>query len=235
MKKRGNKMKTDIYDRWWLEDGVNEDSMENQHYSFWSKLISYIIEENFDNKIVLDFGCNQGAFLRLLYIKKRFLKGIGIDLASNSIKIANSRKKDFPLEYFNTAYPNKLDIKFDVAFSSSVMFLIEDLEEHSRIIWESLKENGVYYATYIDYIKNPNLPKFYKTISKYGMLKMQLHSLNDIVEAFWKQGFIVEIQRMLPKSYITLSKTDTWKNERIEEKMDYEYEQTYIFRFVKNI
>lgn len=34
MKKRGNKMKTDIYDRWWLEDGVNEDSMENQHYLF---------------------------------------------------------------------------------------------------------------------------------------------------------------------------------------------------------
>lgn len=39
-----------------------------------------------------------------------------------------------------------------------------------------------------------------------------------ILQAFWKQGFIVEIQRMLPKSYITLSKTDTWKNEELKKK-----------------
>lgn len=137
------------------------------------------------------------------------------------------------MEYFNTAYPNKLDIKFDIAISSSVLFLIEDLEEHSKIIWDSLKNNGVYYATYTDYVKNPNLPYLYKTISKYAMLKMQLHSLNDIAEAFWKQGFIVEIQRMAPKSYVRLNKEETWIS-RIEEKMEYEYEHMYIFKFIKS-
>ncbi len=226
-------MKTDIYDRWWIEEKENEDSMEKQHHHFWNKLISYIDKENWEDNYVLDFGCNQGAFLRHLYLKKKFFKGIGVDLASNSIKVANSRKNNLPLEYFNTAYPNKLDIKFDIAISSSVLFLIEDLEEHSKIIWDSLKDNGVYYATYTDYVKNPNLPYLYKTISKYAVLKMQLHSLNDIAEAFWKQGFIVEIQRMAPKSYVRLNKEETWIS-RIEEKMEYEYEHMYIFKFIKS-
>jgi len=225
-------MKGNFYDYWWEDPQGGEDAMEIQHRQHWGKTLHYIKEKDLTDTKVLDFGCNQGGFLRFLYAQRPFKEAIGVDLATKSIEVAEKRKGDLPVHYKNTSRPDKLGVLFDIAFSISVLYLIEDLDEHAQIINRCLNMGGVYYTTYTDYNGNPNLPDMFKAINRGANLQMQLHSLDEIAKAFWKSGFRVELQRLRPQDYIQLNQNDSW-HARIQEKMSYEYEQGYIFRMTK--
>jgi SAM-dependent methyltransferase len=219
-----------LYDVWWNDDVQGEQSMEINHNQHWKKVINVIEEKDFSCCKILDFGCNQGGFLRFLYEKRPFLKGVGIDLATKSIDVANNRKGNLPIDYEATANVEKFNHSFDIAFSISVIYLLKDLTEHANKIKKALKPGGVYYCTYTDYSKNPSLLHFKKTVDRQGTLPMQLHSLNDIAEAFFNEGFDVEIRRLLPHGYIKLAPDDKWFTQ-ISDRMQYEYQEAYIFRF----
>ena len=55
--------------------------MEEGHRPLWRHLIASITETDLSTRRVLDFGCNRGGFLRLLYSLKPFHQGLGIDIA----------------------------------------------------------------------------------------------------------------------------------------------------------
>ncbi|MBD0384231.1 class I SAM-dependent methyltransferase [Paenibacillus sedimenti] len=225
-------MKQDqLYDVWWKERYEGEQRMEDEHVRHWEKVLGTIVEEDIQNCAVLDFGCNQGGFLRYLYGKRPFREGIGIDLARQSIAVANERKGDAPLYYEATGSPEEFPHRFDLAFSISVMYLIADLEEHTRKIRQALKPGGVYYATYTDYRDNPSLPHIQAKINENGALPMNLHTLDDISKPFMQAGFQVGIQRMKPESFIAISPNERWFLQ-VADRIQYEYEQAYIFRFV---
>ncbi|MCM3701625.1 bifunctional 2-polyprenyl-6-hydroxyphenol methylase/3-demethylubiquinol 3-O-methyltransferase UbiG [Paenibacillus macerans] len=219
-----------LYDVWWNDRVRGEQAMEDNHQPHWKKVISMIEEADFSSFHVLDFGCNQGGFLRYLYTQKPFLTGTGVDLAKQSIEVANARKKDLPLSYEATAHVDKFNHAFDIAFSISVIYLIQDLTEHAWKMKQALKPGGVYYCTYTDYSKNPSLLHYKKQIDRHGSLPMQLHSLNEIADAFFHEGFKVELRRMPPLGYITIDPNDMWFN-AIADRMQYEYQEAYIFRF----
>ncbi|AOT72480.1 class I SAM-dependent methyltransferase [Geosporobacter ferrireducens] len=219
-----------LYDVWWNDDANGEQSMEDNHQAHWHKVLDMIEEQNIQDCTVLDFGCNQGGFLRFLYRQKPFSKGIGIDLARKSIEVANKRKKDLLLTYEATANVEKFNHVFDLAFSISVIYLIQNLKEHAWKIKKALKPGGVYYCTYTDYSKNPSLLHYKKQIDRQGTIPMQLHSLNDIAEAFFQEGFSVEMRRMPPKGYISINPEDPWFHS-IADRMQYEYQEAYIYRF----
>lgn len=96
---------------------------------------------------------------------------------------------------------------------------------------QALKPGGVYYSTFSDYRGNPSLDNIKKMIDTNGKLGMNLHSLDDIASAFFAEGFEVHIQRLLPNAYIPLEPDERWFL-KIEDRMQYEYEQAYIFRFI---
>ncbi|MBU5671273.1 class I SAM-dependent methyltransferase [Paenibacillus brevis] len=219
-----------LYDVWWNDRERGEQAMEDNHQPHWRKVVSMIEETDFSTSRVLDFGCNQGGFLRFLYAQKPFLDGTGVDLAKQSIEVANARKNDLPITYEVTAHVDKFNHAFDIAFSISVIYLIQDLAEHAWKIKQALKPGGVYYCTYTDYSKNPSLLHYKKQIDRHGSLPMQLHSLNDIADAFFQEGFKVELRRMPPPGYITIDPNDMWFN-AISDRMQYEYQEAYIYRF----
>lgn len=219
-----------LYDVWWHDDAAGEQSMEENHAPHWRKLLAMVEEQDLSAYNILDFGCNQGGFLRFLYGRRPFASGTGIDLARDSITVANQRKRDLPLTYEATADIEKFGRVFDLIFSSAVIYLVQDLAEHARKIKAVLKPGGVYYCTYTDYSKNPSLLRVKKTIDRNGALPMQLHALDDIADAFFAQGFSVAIRRMPPQGYISLEPQDPWFNS-IADRMQYEYEEAFIFRF----
>lgn len=223
--------KDQLYDVWWQDASQGEQLMEEMHLCFWHKILDMVTEKDLSSYSVLDVGCNQGGFLRYLYGQRPFKNGIGVDLARQSVEVANQRKGSLPVYYEATTTPEKFENHFDLAFSMSVIYLISDLKEHAWKIKKALKPGGVYYATYTDYNGNPSLPEMKKKIDQKGAVPMILHDLDDIANAFFQEGFTVGIRRLMPDSFIELAQTDRFF-QRISHRMLYEYEQAYIFRFV---
>lgn len=218
-----------LYDVWWTDKETGEQRMEDDHQVHWRKVLGLVEEQDLREAEVLDFGCNQGGFLRFLYRQRPFKAGVGIDLAKRSVEIANERKGNLPIRYEATGQPESFNHRFDLAVSISVLYLISDLKEHAWKIRKALKPGGVYYASYTDYEGNPSLPDIRDKIDRHGAVPMNLHALDDIAAAFWEEGFRVELRRMLPQGYIELSPGERWFN-RIRDRMLYEYGQSYLFR-----
>jgi SAM-dependent methyltransferase len=224
-------MSIEPYDTWWTEAAEGEQRMEDSHARHWRKILDAMLERDLTAFTVLDFGCNQGGFLRLLYQERPFARGLGVDLARRSVEIANQRKGALPIDYVVAPTLEPYVAEFDLAVSSSVIYLIEGLGGHARQIRQALKTGGVYYATYTDYRDNPSLPRLRADIDRHGAVKMQLHSLDDIALAFQNEGFAVSARRLPATDYIPLHLPDRFL-QSVADRMLYEYEQAYIFRFV---
>ena len=224
-------MSEELYDVWWTDESEGEQAMEEGHHRHWQKTIDMMLETDIRDCSVLDFGCNQGGFLRFLYGQRPFARGVGIDLARQSIEVATSRKGDLPLTYVATSTLRQYEGVFDLAVSSAVIYLIDDLAHHAKEIRHALKANGVYYATYTDYSGNPSLPAMRDLINQHGAIPMQEHTLDDIAISFQKEGFAVSLRRMQPEGYIPIQLPDRFFLSTAD-RMQYLYGQAYIFRFV---
>jgi len=219
-----------LYNVWWQDWEQGEQQMEEGHRRGWQEFVGLIVETDLSDFVVLDFGCNQGGFLRYLYQVRPFKKGMGVDLAQQSVAVANSRKGDLPLEYVATTTPEQFADKFDLVFSLAVIYLIKDLATHAWKIKQVLKPGGVYYATYTDHIDNPSQSSFLEWINKNSLVEATPHTLDFIAETFVAEGFQVEVRRRIPQGYIDLScKEEGYHG--LADRMQAMYEQSYVFRF----
>ncbi|MGN8983170.1 class I SAM-dependent methyltransferase [Enterococcus villorum] len=183
----------EIYDHWWLKGENGDQEMEENHYLAWQNVIHLMDKKDIEKKKILDFGCNQGGFLRQLYDHIPYKNAYGIDLAKEAIEIAKQRAKMYPITYAVGSNPAVFDCLFDTVISTSVLYLIEDLPEHFRLIGHVLREGGVYYASFSDQTKNPSATFMKEKIDRYGATKMQIKSLNEVVDGLVAQGFSVEL------------------------------------------
>ncbi|BBB89552.1 MAG TPA: class I SAM-dependent methyltransferase [Methylomusa anaerophila] len=220
-----------LYDVWWQNHAEGEQQMEDRHLSGWQEVIGLIQEQDLSQMAVLDFGCNQGGFLRHLYKAKPFKEGVGIDLAQESIAVANARKGDLPLTYLATTTPEQLANRFDLVISQAVIYLIKDLKTHAWKVKQVLKPGGVYYATYTDMNGNPSLTHFTEWINRNSLVESNAHTLDFIVETFAAEGFKAGIQRRRHSGFVDLSRRESGYLS-IADRMQATYEQSYIFRFV---
>jgi SAM-dependent methyltransferase len=227
----GPTMSDRLYDVWWTDGHDGEQTMEESHHRHWQKLIDAIVEPDLRPCAVLDFGCNQGGFLRYLYGQRPFDSGVGVDLARKSVEVATTRVGSLPITYVATPTLEAFASRFDLAVSSAVVYLIADLAAHAREIKHALKPGGVYYATYSDYRGNPSLPSMREQINRHGAVAMQAHVLDDVALAFQHEGFEVGIRRMLPSGFIPARLPDRFFR-GLADRMLYEYEQAYVFRCV---
>lgn len=181
------------YDNWWKKGENGDQEMENSHRESWEKIISLLDEDNVKNKRILDYGCNQGGFLRVLYNRIPYQKAYGIDLAKQAIKVAKSRAENYPVSYRVSGDATSLNQLFDTVISTSVLYLIEDLDKHFQMIASVLEKGGIYYATFSDQSKNPSLEFMECEINKYGSTKMQNKTLSEVVDSLINQGFSVKL------------------------------------------
>lgn len=182
------------YQNWWLGEGGDQ-GMEDSHLSAWQNVIDIIDNQDIYEKTVLDFGCNQGGFLRALYKRIPFSHGYGLDIAEAAIKTANSRVGNLPIVYKHTDNPGDFGVSVDTVISTSVLYLIENLEDHFSSIADVLSSGGVYYASFADQSKNPSLEYMRSKIDQYGATKMQNKTLDEVVDALVKCGFTVELRK----------------------------------------
>lgn len=225
-------VKAQLIQEWWCEPGVGDASLEDDHAeNFWDEAMG-IIQENLTGKTVLDFGCNQGGFLRKLHDNMPLKRGIGVDIARQSIDVANSRKGNRPLEYHATESLALFQGGADIAVSTAVIYLISDLETHACEMFSTLKPGGIYYATHPDYTQSSGGRKQIEEINRFAAVKASEKTLHDIARAFEAAGFVVQIKRLTPKNFMKLSPNSTWYNS-VYDQIKHTYEERYAFRFVK--
>lgn len=181
------------YDNWWQKGIHGDQEMEDSHKEAWENVISLLNPNDVENKQILDFGCNQGGFLRVLYDQLPYQSAYGIDLAKKAIAVANERVGDYPITYRATGDALALEQSFDTVISTSVLYLIEDLAAHFQMIAQVLKEEGTYYASFADQSQNPSFDYMEAQINQYGATKMQNKTLTEVVNQLLAQDFSVEL------------------------------------------
>ncbi|CAM5998877.1 unnamed protein product [Sphagnum balticum] len=207
--------------------------MGEQHEPFWRKVIKKSISGDISQKTILDVGCGCGGFLKVLYQEKPFKLGYGIDLAEKPIAIANRHRGSLPINYFVKGDEPNLAGKIDLAFSYEVIYLMPDLIEHSQFIYDSLKEDGVYYATTGCHTANPLWSTWKSLVETKSALAVPEYSPEDYCNAFEQTGFTVKAQQLNFDGFVPLS----WHPEYFPTALDsinYYKRDTIIFQFAKS-
>lgn len=224
----------------WLDKEGEDLRMNENHIPFWHAFIEKTKEKDLSEKKILDFGCGCGGFLRELYMLKPFSYGLGVDLASNSIKVANQIKDKLPyaekLNYAESSILKQIDFKknpqekFDLAFSYEVIYLLPDLIEHARQMAQILKPGGVYYAATGCHTKCKLWPKWQPLIEKTSKLKVPSYSPEDFVRAFEEIGFAAEAAYLNYSGFVDINKYPDYFPD-LESTLNYYLKDMLVFRF----
>src|ERR1700754_4210042 len=104
----------------WNRDPAAEEAMGQAHAPIWRRMIDVAVFGDLTPASVLDYGCNQGGFLRMLFDRAPFRSGLGIDIAKESGARAALLKGHRPIEYKVSDSAASLGQTFDLAFSHEV-------------------------------------------------------------------------------------------------------------------
>ena len=186
----------------WSTDPAEEDGMTDEHAWIWREMIRCIPQTDLSDKRVLDIGCNQGGFLRMLYDAMPFAAGMGVDLARDRIAMADAAKGSRPLTYMATPTLADAGQGFDLAFSHEVIYLIDDLADHARQVISVLAPGGHYDAITCCHANNPLWSHWRSKIRSFSNIEVPNHSVADITQAFQSAGLEVSVSRFLAQTPI---------------------------------
>ena len=141
-----------------VTDKVPADVLFNDYFYFSSsiKTLKYHFQDYAKNLIqrfklnkssaVLEFGCNDGVLLKPL---AEFDIGtiVGVDPATNVIKTINDDRLNLVNNYFTKETSNKIIKnfgKFDLIMANNVYAHIEDIQDTTKAVKNSLKADGVF-------------------------------------------------------------------------------------------
>ena len=178
----------------WHKDRAEEDAMGPSHIPIWRQMIALVAEGDLSDRSVLDFGCNQGGFLRTLHAIRPFRFGLGVDIAVESIATAAAAKGGLPLEFQPAERLSDHGDRFDIAFSHEVIYLVPDVVDHARQVLAALRPGGVYYAATACHTGNRLWPLWRRLIEDRSRLEFPDRSLDDYAGAFHEAGFAVEMR-----------------------------------------
>ncbi|MDQ0327617.1 SAM-dependent methyltransferase [Rhodopseudomonas julia] len=215
----------------WYVDPADEDAMTEAHAPIWRHLIGLLPERDLTTKNVLDFGCNQGGFLRHLYALRPFRKALGVDIATASVEKAESLKGAVPVHYDTDTRLRGWDEQFDVAFTHEVIYLIEDIQRHASDLWRVLKPCGVYYAVTGCHTDNPLWPEWRSLIAGRTNTTVQDRSITDYARAFVDAGFQVSARKLAFDGFVPYQ-PDGW-SPNFAQTLDYYTQTKVVFRLVK--
>lgn len=196
-------------------------------------MIGNLQEKDLREKCVLDFGCNQGGFIQMLYNTHPFKKAVGVDIAEDSLAKAAKRNAHLPISFYPAAELTQMRDVFDVAFSHEVIYLLPDLNAHAQTMKTALKPGGVYYAATGCHTDNPAWPEWHKAISDYSNIPVPSYSLDDYAVAFARNGFRVEALQFKSDGFIVAEPDDKVYYPKLIDKLNYYSQYKILFRFTK--
>ena len=205
---------------------------------FWISMIKEsqkVLKQNTD-KTILDFGCADGKFLQLFNLMDNLKSGLGIDLNNQLIKNAISKNKNSNIEYKTSKNTTltKYNNHFDAVYSQEVIYTIQDLEQHSNNIFESLKDGGFYFATIGSHIQNPLWSKRREMIRDEESYYAYDYSLEEIAKIFYSAGFEVGIKRLPVEYFLVYHPTSTKEfSNSLVDLVNTTYENKMLFSFWK--
>lgn len=210
-----------------------EESMAEGHEPAWHSLISYVQEKDISGKRVLDFGCNRGGFLKVLYQALPYKDALGVDIAEESVAYANQNKGKTPCSYVHSRALENEKEGFDLAFSHEVVYLLPDLQAHAKEMNAVLKKGGVYYLAIGEYAENPLWERWKKTVAEFSPVPPQTYSLQDIAKTFQNNGFSVSVRKMVSDGFLPYDASDDKYLHNPMELLDFMTQYMILFRLVK--
>lgn len=191
---------------WHLYDAY-EIGIESGNITFWTAMVNEIIPPHNGHEVVLDYGCGDGQFLRLLNNMRPFSNGLGVDVDASLIEKARTNLREGePIEYGAPGVLDAMADKFDLAFSQEIFWMIENLESLAKVIYRVLKDKGEWYATMGCHIENPLWSHRRRLLQEEGHRVFD-YSLDEVADTFYRAGFEVGLKR-LPVEYFNLFHPD---------------------------
>ena len=187
---------------WHISD-AHRIGIESGNITFWIAMVHEIVRQHSSDEVVLDYGCGDGQFLRLLNSMRPFARGLGIDVDLDKVSEASDAVREGePIAYAGPEALNGESQSFDLAFSQEVFWMVEDLEELAQRIYGVMKEGGEYYATMGCHIENPLWLHRRRLLKEEGY-RVYDRSLDEVADIFHRVGFEVGLKR-LPVEYFNL-------------------------------
>jgi len=189
-------------DSWHLYDAYDI-GLQSGNITFWTAMINEVIPPHSGNEVVLDFGCGEGQFLRLLHNMRPFASGYGVDIDDSLLDKARKNLRDGePIDYANPSVLKDLNEYFDLIFCQEIFWMISDLPALAQSLYQVLKEKGEIYATMGCHVENPLWPHRRRLLMEDG-LTVNDYSLDEVADVFYKAGFEVGLKR-LPVEYFNI-------------------------------
>ena len=218
--------------RTWNRNEADEEAMGAAHAPIWRRMIDVSIHEDLRQSTLLDYGCNQGGFLRMLYDRHPFQSAVGIDIARESVARADLLKGYRPIEYKVAESAATLGRTFDFAFSHEVLYLLPDLAAHAADIKAALKPGCTYVAAMGCHKDSAVWPHWRKVIAETSSIPLHDHSLDSVAKAFSDAGFHVGVRPLGLDAYMPVTVGSEYFP-KVVDQLRYYSQDKVLFRFVR--
>ena len=215
----------------WNRNPADEEAMGAAHTPIWRHMIDVSVSDDLRDATVLDYGCNQGGFLRMLYDRHPFRAGVGLDIARESVARAELLKRQRPIEYRAGSIAADLGNSFDFAFSHEVLYLLPDLSVHAADMKEALRPGGAYVAAVGCHTDSAVWPKWRKLIAETSSIPVYDHSLDRVAKAFSDAGFTVSVRPLALDAFMPVTVGSEYFP-KIVDQLRYYSQDKVLFRFV---
>lgn len=216
----------------WNRNQADEDAMGTAHAPIWRRIIDAGSPADLRQSTVLDYGCNQGGFLRLLHDRHPFKSAIGLDIARESVARAELLKGHRPIDYRVGDLAAELGRTFDLAFSHEVIYLLPDVAAHARDIRAALRPGGAYIAAMGCHTDSALWPRWRRLISETSSIPIYDHSLEEVSSAFNESGFSVSVRPLALDAFMPFTTGGAYFP-KVVDQLRYYSSDKVLFRFVR--
>jgi len=166
-------------------------AMQDEHGFLWRAMLD-TIDVDLAGRRVLDAGCNQGGFLRLLVDACGIVEGRGFDPASEAVADARRLASSRPLTFETASAVPDGWVDFDVAFSHEVLYLLHDLGAHAGSMFGALAPGAPYFAVMGVHAGSRMMTEWHASAADELSLP-KLYDLDEVAETFAGAGFAVSV------------------------------------------
>jgi len=216
----------------WNRNPADEEAMGAAHAPIWRRMIDVAIHGDLHDATILDYGCNQGGFLRMLHDRHPFRAAVGIDIARESVARAELLKGHRPIEYKVSNSAAALGRTFDFAFSHEVIYLLPDVAAHARDIKAALRPGGAYVAAMGCHKDSAVWPRWRKVIAETSSIPIYDHSLDGVAKAFSEAGFTVGVRPLDLDAFMPVTVGSEYFP-KVVDQIRYYSQDKILFRFVR--
>ena len=216
----------------WNRNPAEEEAMGAAHAPIWRRMIDVSVPHDLRDSTILDYGCNQGGFLRMLYDRHPFKNAVGIDIARESVARADLLRGHRPIDYRITDRAASLGRSFDYAFSHEVLYLLENLGAHAADMKAALRPGGAYVAAMGCHTDSAVWPRWRKLIADSSSIPIYDHSLEAVAKAFSEAGFTVAVRPLDLDAFMPVTVGSVYFP-KVVDQLRYYSQDKVLFRFVR--